>query len=176
MPDDEQQAEDVDWSNVSDDMAKLILERGETYLKAQLEIALASDRRALTIASVFVTVGIGLIGAVITYFEKTHSWPILLSGFVTAACAVIGAIYAFWAARPIPFFHPGNHPKQWWPYRGRKLAKVIGGESQNVQEHLECNERCLAQNARALATGSRWVVSAPIIGFIVWCISLYFVP
>ena len=75
MPDD--QTADVDWSNVTEKMSRMILERGDTCLKAQLDIALASDRRALTVASVFATVGVGIIGAVITYFDQKHSWPIL---------------------------------------------------------------------------------------------------
>lgn len=161
------------WSNVSEKMAQTILERGETYLQAQLDISLASDRRALTVASVFATVGIGVTGAAITYFDKTKSWPILLSGLVTAGCVLVGACYAFWSARPIFFFAPGNHPKQWWPYRRRNLAKVIGGESENIQEHIEHNERCLVANARALQFGSRWAIAAPVFGFIVWCITAY---
>jgi hypothetical protein len=172
----ENQGNDPDWREVDPEMARTVLVQGETYLKAQLDISLASDRRALTVGSIFATVAIGTAGAAIARFAEHKGVPFLLAGLSTATFLVLGAWWCFWSARPILFYSPGSHPKQWWPVRKAPLAEVIGGETENYQKYIEHNERCLAENAKALERGSRFAATAPVVGLIVWLVSLYLFP
>lgn len=170
------QGNSPDWSGVELEMARTILEQSEAYLKAQLDISLASDRRALTVGSIFATVAIGTAGATMARFAEHKGIAFLLAGLSTATFLVLAAWWCFWSARPILFYSPGSHPKQWWPVRKSPLAEVIGGETENYQKYIEHNERCLTENARALERGSRLAATAPVIGLIVWSVSLYLFP
>ena len=49
----------MDWSKVDDDLLKLIVQRAETYLNAQLTLATSADQRAATMASIFAAGGAG---------------------------------------------------------------------------------------------------------------------
>lgn len=167
---------ELDWAGVDPEMARTILAQSETYLKAQLDISLASDRRALTVGSIFATVAIGTAGATIAHYADHKGLPILLAGITTAAFMVLAAWFCYWSSRPIFFYSPGSHPKQWWPVRTAPIAEVIGGETENYQNYIEHNEKCLAANARALERGSRFAITAPIAGLIVWLASLYLFP
>jgi hypothetical protein len=168
--------ETLSWDGVSDGMARHIFDQAEKYLKAQLDISLASDRRALTVASVFSTVALGSLGATLAHFAQRSSAPFLFAGLSATLFMIIAASYAFWAARPITFYVAGNLPGNLWPYRRKELARLLGGETENYHEFIEHNEGCLAQNADALRTGSRYALVAPIVAFVVWCISLFWFP
>lgn len=162
----ETNADDLQWNRVSEKMARTILEQGRAYLQAQLDISLASDRRAITIATVFTTVSTGVLG--VTISQAGSNISLLSAGLAISLFMLIAAAHGFYAARSITFFAPGNHPSQWWQYRRENLVRMIGGETENYQARIEHNERCLAANANVLQRGHRFAISAPATGFIVW--------
>ena len=163
----------MDWVGVDEGMARTIMMQGETYLKAQLDISLASDRRAMTLASTFVTLATAVLGASVAYFTQRGTGAVLVGGLITSAAMLAGAAIAFWAGRPINFYAPGSYPSMWWAGRRELLAEMLGGQSENYQIQIEHNEQCLAANARALELGARLATIAPVLGFVAWCISLY---
>lgn len=149
-------------------MARLILHQGETFLSSQLQVATASDMRALTAASVLTAIGTAVIAATLVYWSEEKNLQLLLAGIACGVVTIIGAFFALWAARPIEFYFPGNHPKEWWDCRTCDLPRAIGGESENYQIRIESNERCLAKNGFALIIGAAIAATAPLIGLIVW--------
>jgi len=52
---------------------------------------------------------------------------------------------------------------------------VIGGETENYQKWIEHNERCLEENAKALELGWRFAETAPVVGLVVWAITVAFI-
>lgn len=163
----------IDWDGVSDDMARTIMEQGEAYLKAQLDISLASDRRALTFASIFTTAATAVLAASIASFGQRGGGALLLAGLATGTMMVVASALGFYAARPIKWYAPGSPPAQWWHGRLEKLASMMGGQSENYQTMIEHNSRCLDENADKLRLAGRFAISAPIVGFAVWCGAIY---
>lgn len=160
-----------DWSGVDSEMAKTILDRSETYLKAQLDISLAADRRAITLGSVLVTLATGVGGASFARFNNLGDVAVLFAGLSTAAMMVVGAGLSFWSARPILFHTAGIQPLYWWPHRNAPLVEVMGGQSENYQGNIDHNDECLKRNARLLKRSSICAVIAPVLGAIVWFVT-----
>lgn len=168
--------ESLSWDGVSGDMARQIAQQGETFLQAQLQAGLAADQRAITIASIFVTFATAVLGAALAYWQQSNDWPLLMAGIAASAALSVGACYGFWAARPITFHFPGNHPAKWWPCRKTTLAIVLGGESENYQECIEHNEGCLQANAQALALGAKIATATPVLAGVAWFITFLVGP
>jgi hypothetical protein len=168
--------EEKDWSDVDVEMARQILHQGETFLKAQLDVALASDRRAITAASIFITFATAILGAALANFVARGSASLLVAGIAASAFMFFGAFFAFNAARPVTFYFPGNHPMEWWSCRKAALQEALGGEAENYQTRIESNERVLAENAERLGFAMRFAVCAPVVALIIWGITFYLAP
>jgi len=160
--------EDIDWSGVSDAMARQIVAQGETYLQAQLQAAIASDQRASTMASILATVAAAIIAGSIAYWDKAGDVPVLLAGLTGAVGLLTAAGFAAWAARPTDFFFPGNQPAHWWEWRKGDFIKMMGGEAENYQRHIEANDEILMHNQRAIWRGFKTAIGAPVAAVLVW--------
>lgn len=158
----------VDWSGVKLEMARQIFEQGEKVLQAQLEIALASDQRATAIASLFAAVGTAVAAGAFTYWDKNSDTPILAAGIVTSVVMIMGALRSLWAARPVPFHTPGNHPNRWYSCKDEDLAPMLGAEAESYQTMIDQNESQLRANSRAIMQGATIAVSSPIVGIALW--------
>lgn len=165
--------EGVDWSDVPEEMARQIMTQGETYMQAQLQVALASDQRAITMASIFAAIGTAVIAAAVGSWESLHSLPLLVSGLLGGAFTLAGTAACLWAARNVSFFFPGNHPEQWYDGRDERLAIMLGGEAENYQHRIDENQARLAANARALETGFRLVLAAPAVALATWLVATF---
>ena len=171
---------DVDWTGVSKEMAITILEQGDKYLKAQLDVSLASARRALTLGSVFATLGTAVIATSLAIFKEFSDTAMLIGGVSTGVSMFIAAWLGLASARPVPFSPPGSQPKQWWPGRKKSLVGAIGGETENYQSYIERNELMMAKNANTLERGWRFALASPVVGAYFWfaarCLNLYLGP
>lgn len=165
---------DVDWDGVPEAMVRQIFQQAETYLQAQLQIAIASDARAMTLAGFLVALATALVAASLAYWDKSNSLPVLVGGLAGAAPMVAGAFFAVWAARPLDFYLPGNEPEKWFSVRQENLSEVIGGEAQNYGDHIACNKALIEANASSLILATKCAVAAPVIGAAAWAVTYFF--
>ncbi len=165
---------DLSWEGVSKDMATQILYQGEVYLDAQLRIAIASDQRAITAASVIVSIATAIVAGTLAYWTVEKNLPLLISGLICGLLLTLGAFLSLRAARPIDFYAPGNSPSQWWDCRNDDLVHAIGGEAKNYQARIDYNERCLQKNANYLNYGTAIAAAAPLIAFLAWYLATIF--
>lgn len=150
------------------DTAQQILAQGERYLQSQLEVATASDQRATTVATFFGTMATAVIAGSMAYWDAKQDLPILLAGLVGASAMIAGACMCLWAARPVDFYFPGNHPAHWFPVATRPLSEILFGEAQNYQEHIEANDDALKENSKMVARGAALAVAAPLLAVATW--------
>lgn len=158
----------LDWSNVDVEMARQILHQGETFLRAQLDAALASDQRAMTSASIFIGFATAVLGAGLAQFGSTSDYPLLIGASVGSGFMYWASICCFISARPVDFYYPGNHPEKWWPVCRDDFAEVLCGETENYQEIIDANDSIIASNQTWLWRGIRAALVAPILGLIAW--------
>lgn len=155
---------------VSPEMAEQVLHQGELYLQAQLQLAIAADQRAATMAAFWGAIGTAAAAAAIAYWDRTSDLGILLAGLTCAVFMVAGAAVCLWAARPVTFCIPGNHPEAWFSLLDRPLFDVMLGEAENYQDHIESNATFLESNRRLIGKGAALAVSAPVVAVLVWLV------
>ena len=85
----------VDWNGVSEEMARQIFQQGETYMQAQLAIAVAADQRAITAASIFAATAVAVLGVTLAYWATKPDLPILLAGLAATFTMTFGASLGF---------------------------------------------------------------------------------
>ena len=167
--------EEIDWSSVTEPMARQILAQAQTYLQCQWQAGIAADQRAVTTASILITTSTAVTGGAIAYGTASHpDLNIVAAGFIAGWLLLLGAILCFWSARPEPFFSPGNEPSQWWPIRHEDLVKSIGGETENLQKHIEYNNKVLADRSRWFNYGVVAAVTAPLASSIYFAAVTFF--
>lgn len=162
----------IDWSGVTEDMARQIAGQGETFLKAQLQAALAADSRATAMAGLYVTLALAVIAAGLGYWDKTGNSSALWSAALAGGLLVVAAILAAWAARPIEFYYPGNQPGQWFDGRRNDLVTMIGGEAENYDARITYNDERLGENQIAIRRAFGFAIAAPLGGVIGWLLPL----
>jgi len=160
--------EGVDWTGVTEEMAREIKQQGETFLQAQLQAAIASDQRATTMAGVCVTLATAVVAAGIAYWDKSSSIPILLGSFPGGLSLLIAAGYAGRSARPVDFYYPGNQPNKWYEIRGGDLTVALGGEAENYDQHIASNQTILADSREAINIAFWIAIASPVVGGAVW--------
>ena len=161
----------VDWSGVSEKMARQILAQGELYLSSQQTLAIAADQRAATAASIMATAATAIAAAFIAFWDKSLDKSALIGGIAAAAFLMAAAIMAACAARPTDFHSPGNHPAMWLDNRKANIVSMIGGEAESVQRRIECNARIMTASQRWVVR-SFWVaLASPIIGLGTWIVA-----
>lgn len=164
--------EGVDWTGVSEEMARQIFAQGETFMQAQLQAALAADSRATAMAGIFVTLSLAVLGGSFAYWDSKDSLPILAAGVVAGTLLLASAVAAAWAARPIDFYFPGNQPHQWFPGRMNNLVGMIGGEAENYDARIVFNQERLGENQTAIKVAFWLALAAPLLASTAWIVTM----
>lgn len=160
--------DDIDWSGVSENNARQILALGESYLKAQLQAAIAADQRAVTMTSILSATALAVVGASIAYFQVSKNVPTFAAAIATASVLLFAAACGAWAARPMVFWFPGNTPANWYDVRFGDFITNVGGEAENYSDRISWNNEILAANQSALMLGMVAAILSPVIGAVVW--------
>lgn len=158
----------IDWSGVDVEVARHIYAQGETYLKAQHQAAIAADQRATTMASILAVTAAALVAAAVNYATKSDGDAVVAALISTAACLLIGAIAAFWAARPVAFAFPGNNPTSYYTCLTTDLPTLLGGEAENYDRLIESNDRLMGRNQWPIRIAMGLAVVAPVVGALVY--------
>lgn len=170
----EEKSGGISWEGVSEDMARQILQQAETYLTAQWQAAIAADQRAVTAASIFVTTATAASGGAIAYWTtEKPDLHVVIAGLLAGGLLVAAAIFCFWSARPVPFNAPGNEPAEWWPHREGNITECIGGETENLQKHIESNNKVLARRGRTFERGFKLALCAPLLAVGYWLLATF---
>ena len=119
---------DLDWSQVSDDMARQILHQGELYLATQVQTAIAADQRATTSASIFSGFAAALAVAFLAYAsDKAVGFAATVGAVGAITALVVGAA----AMHQIPLSGSGSavlckkrKPSRRNRRRGRELPRA----------------------------------------------------
>ena len=164
--------DDIDWSGVSEAMARDIKAQGETFMQCQLQAALAADSRATSMAGLYVSLALATFAAGFGYWDKTENLSPLIAGLASGVLFIAAAILAAWAARPIDFYFPGNQPSQWFPGRLNDLVPMIGGEAENYDERIAYNDERLGENQVAIRRAFTLAIIAPFAGAMGWILPL----
>jgi len=158
----------VDWAGTPVAMAQFIVAQGEKYLQAQMQMAVASDQRAMTMAGVFSAIATATIAGAIAYWDKSASAPILAGGLSGGLCMLLGAAICLWSARQVDFYYPGNEPAHWYASRKDSLPQSLGGEAENYQGHIVANAIVLERCGKTLGAGAAISVAAPLVAVLAW--------
>lgn len=126
------------------------LRNGEDYLRSQVDVALASDQRALglggiLVAAASVVLSVALAGEGVPLALKSGS--VLMS----LGLAISGSL-AFYAARPVMFNCVGNVPSGWKKdiETDRPLRDALVEELKFIDESIRDNSAIISRNAAVL--------------------------
>lgn len=161
------------WQKVELELVKEILREGESYLQAQLSLALAADQRSSVVAGLFTAAAAAIIAGLITLASSEHpSHPLAIyaGGTVSVTLLIAGASLCIWAARPVNFYVSGNEPKKWYKdvEAPRELRVLLGEQAQLYQEMIEDNNKALRRNSQLFLAGGIAGIAAPVAGAIIW--------
>lgn len=165
--------EGVDWTGVSEDMARQILQQGETFMQAQLQAAIASDSRATAMCGLYLTLALAILAAGLGYWQQVDIDAVLFASLTGGGALIAASAFAAWAARPVDFFFPGNQPHQWIPNRTQGLLGMLGGEAENYDARIAFNEAQIASSKRAVDRALKIAVLSPLAALIVWGASTF---
>jgi hypothetical protein len=152
------------------EVAHFILQQSQTYLDAQLRIALASDMRAIRMIGVYTGLATAVGAAILAYwdrFEQDISVP--LAGLVAAIFFIVAAACCMRSATPTAFYVAGTEPTGLWQFANEhNFADLVKGESHNYQERLNHNDRLLKKNAHWFLAAAWIGLLGPFAGILAW--------
>ena len=167
-PMDEANTGEINWTDVEPEVARQILHQGEMFMASQMQAGIASDQRAMTVASVFSAFAMAVAAGSIAYWDKVGDLPILIAGLVAATVMTIGSAISLWSARQVDFYYPGNHPSSYFECLNSSIQTILGGEAENYQERIGKNAKILQTNGRATTCGAAISMSAPMLAVGLW--------
>ena len=155
------------WDSVKPEMLDFVFEQADKHLAAQLTMGIASDARAISIASIFIGFSGVIVAATTGYWAAIPSCLVLAVGISIGVTLFIAALCCFWAARPVDFYYPGNQPDNWYDVLSSDLTESKAFEIENYDQIISENAKILATNAKWLAAGFIAASLSPVIGVVV---------
>lgn len=160
----------IDWTKVSEEMARQILAQGELFLQGQVQLAVAADQRATTAASIFASMATAVAAAFIAFWDSSKDEAALFGGLGGAIVLLTAAGFAAWAARPTSFDLPGNHPIKWFDDSEGSLIERIGRECESYQRRISYNDEVMGRNKGWMKLAFVAALLAPVISVSTWLI------
>lgn len=145
-------------------LKRVVLE-AESYLDAQLKVALAADQRALVFAGFLAAATVALIGyGASSIFNGGAGAAIGHVAMGVGSVMLIAVFLAVLAARPVEFWLVGNSPKVWEEdiKCGRALADCWQEIATDLERRINCNMRTIRTNGRLLGA-SIWIAFCALI-------------
>lgn len=166
--------EDFDWSGVEPEVTDFVFLQAERYLESQLQSGLAADSRAITASSILVGLATAALTGAAGLILSNGSATAYLSAFVLGLGFSLAACMCFLAGKPINFFPPGNHPKQWYGALFEPLNNSKGAEIENYQEMIIDNETALDDSAKWLSRGIKVAILSPLAALVSFLVVIAF--
>ena len=143
-----------DFSHVPDQAVGELYRSGETCLMGTVQLAIAADQRATTMAGIFGAGSVALLAAAATVQTGLQGNPALVwAALLTALPLFIAGLVCAWSARPADFYVAGYEP--------RLLAKSVSDDlwmkryaSEDIQIRIDRNRITLERAAALLSRGA----------------------
>lgn len=134
-----------------------IVREGSARLEAQLQIAIAADQRALTLAGFQITAATGAVagGAALMTSDEPRQLLALIA-FLFSLAVLISAGIALWTVLPRKFRIPGNCPLNWlknhwrWHDKGFDLKAARVEQAACLAEQIADNRKLLDWTAQLM--------------------------
>lgn len=155
------------FAKASPEMLQEVIREAELYLTYQVQLALASDQRALTFSSVVGAVLAGVIGS-IAVLHSTGTDPALILPWAIPLiiCGGVSLLFAITASRPVDFATPGNNPRVWAEdiEAGQSLHQSLAEMVALYERSITDNSEVMIANARAMTIALRWSAGGLFLG------------
>lgn len=151
------------------DLARIVMELGETKLQAQMALALGADSRAMTFAGILSPSGAAVVAyGIVSLRSAQVDTAVAWGAIVTGAALLVAAMMASRSARPVLFATPGNRPDNWWSHgvEGRDLAVSIRNQSNFYDDGIVQNRETLLASSEWMQRALGLAVFSPVLGLI----------
>ncbi len=158
-----------------------IVQEGEAKLQAQLNVATASDQRAISFLGFLVGAATAVIGAaVVVLLSKRPDITLLCIAYLYAAALMFSASKAVKVFKPKAFSFPGNEPQNWvttqWNFENlkqRTIKHALVEQCYTLNQAIQKNTIDMKENAKYLKQSIDISIYATIAaGFALACYSL----
>ena len=151
-----------DFSSVPDCSINELLRLAEKCLEGTIQLALAADQRATTMAGIFGAGSVALLAISATVLAGvTPDKPFINAAIAAAIVLFFAALLCAWAARPVDFYIAGYEPQ--------KLAKSASEPllmkrftAEDMQMRIDNNRDVLDRASAMLRMGTALAFIAPI--------------
>jgi hypothetical protein len=153
-----------DFSQVPDHGIRELHRQAEVCLNGTIQLALAADQRATTMAGIFGAGSLALLAAIATVLAGNNpNVAFILAAGCVAAFLFGAALMCAWAGKPTDFHVGGFEPK--------RLAASASDETwmlryatEDLQMRIDFNRRILIESARRLVRGATLAIASVPIG------------
>jgi hypothetical protein len=152
-------------------VAATILRQGELRLDAQLQLAIASDQRATTLAGIYAAVATALLGWSGWLTTTPDGSAALAAAFsTTAVLLLVAASLCIYVARPMGIATVGAKPETWTDNGAldRSPEEAFLKEAKNYDEYISDNRLKFDKNSQKLNWALGLSVFAPVAGTAVY--------
>lgn len=158
--------ETYDFSHVPGDAVEEFLRQGQECLAGTMQLAIASDQRAIAMAGIFGAGFIALLATAAAIFTGDRQNVSLFFACVgTAIGLFLASFICAWAARPTDFFVGGYEP--------RHLSKAVSDPvwmkryaAEDVQRRIDANGKCLKSASKCVTIGALLALISPLLGLL----------
>lgn len=153
------------------ELAQTVLRQGEVFLQTQLQMALAADQRAVTMAAILIAASMASFGFAAE--QMGGEFPHLRFAFSLAlqGVALFGAgALCVMAAWPMTFAVAGADPRNWWSddVTDQSYEECLWRESINYSQRIARNNAAMKRNNKLLRAGLVEAIAAPLVGLAAW--------
>lgn len=147
-------------TDASEESVREVLRQAEACLSGTVQLAMASDQRAATLAGIFTAVGVAIAGAS-TALAATG--PFFLGALVASVLMFAAAASFIYSARPVDFHVSGYEPEQLSKSAADPRWVMIYAIS-DTQERIRLNREVLRQAAWPYYLGAGLAIVAVPVG------------
>jgi hypothetical protein len=158
----------LDFTNVPEEAVKELHRQAETCLGGTVQLAIAADLRATTMAGIFGAGCVALLAAIATVLASNVPYYPFVGGAASMAfCLFVAALASGMAATPTDFHVGGYEPKLFIP-SATDVVWMLRYAIDDMQVRIDLNRTVLERSAGRLRVGMAFAVLAIPLGIIVF--------
>jgi hypothetical protein len=150
----------LDLSAIAPETIGELHRQAEACLDGTVQVALAADMRATTLAGIFGGGSVALLAGAATIvasgaYDKFH--PLLVSALIVAGAWFVAAMLCAWAGRPSNF-HLGGYEPRLFEKSATDVTWMLRYATEDMQARIDSNRSALERNAKVLRIGFYFAV------------------
>lgn len=148
---------------VPDEAVDELHQNAEKCLLGTVQLAIAADQRATTMAGIFGAGSIALLATAATLRASSNEPDLIWAAIITAIILYIATLFCAWSARPVDIFIGGYEPRLFIdcasdPIWMKKYATT------DMQVRIDKNRRTLLEASKFLSIGAGLATLSPLFG------------